>query len=277
MFPLSESTIKARRTMSPTERLLDHQSRLYFWTNLGLGIALVLGFIVILVHGGNWTTAIAAFGASLGAGGVLGFLFGVPSTLKTPVNINSAGNVAVATGNNSPTVSADVIDDTGAAPAQTGAPPTQPSVVPHTNPSPASSSLTLAPAPSPSIAPKASPPSPPGPSSTPTQPTPPPGPAPQPPITVSSPSVSNLEQVADWVTKLLLGGGLTQMQRIPPKIWQWAHVVALGIIGDDPKINDRLILAQQAFAAGLLVYGFILGFFSGYLITKLQLGKAIAE
>ena len=53
--------------------------------------------------------------------------------------------------------------------------------------------------------------------------------------------------------------------------------IALGIIGDDPKINDRLILAQQAFAAGLLVYGFILGFFSGYLITKLQLGKAIAE
>ena len=67
------------------------------------------------------------------------------------------------------------------------------------------------------------------------------------------------------------------MQRIPPKVWQWSHVVALGIIGDDPRINDRLILAQQAFAAGLLVYGFILGFFSGYLITKLQLGKAIAR
>ena len=51
MFPLSEATIKARRTMSPNERLLDHQSRLYFWTNLGLGIALGLGFIVIIVHG----------------------------------------------------------------------------------------------------------------------------------------------------------------------------------------------------------------------------------
>jgi hypothetical protein len=266
MFPLSESKIKARREMSPNERLLDHESRLYFWTNLGLGIALGLGFIVILIHGGNWTTSIAAFGASLGAGGVLGFLFGVPSTAKAPVNITSTGNVAVGTGNNSPTVSADVVDQNGAAPPE----PAEPFAAPHTNPAPSSISL----APAPGIAPKSIPPSPPvnaapAPAPTPSQD------APIPIVTQSS--VSNLEQVADWVTKLLLGGGLTQMQRIPPKIWQWAHVVALGIIGDDPKINDRLILAQQAFAAGLLVYGFILGFFSGYLITKLQLGKAIAE
>ncbi len=258
MFPLRESTLKARRSMSPRERLVDHQSRLYFWTNLGLGIALGIGFIVIIIHGGNWTTSIAAFGASLGAGGVLGFLFGVPSTSKTPVNITSSGNVAVGTGNNSPTVSADVVDQTGT--------PIEPPDRPPAEASGASSSLTVSPAPSvaPSTASASAPP-------------PPPDQDPQPPVTLSRPSVSNLEQVADWVTKLLLGGGLTQMQRIPPKVWQWARVVALGIIGDDPKINDRLILAQQSFAAGLLVYAFILGFFSGYLITKLQLGKAIAE
>ena len=257
MFPLSESTIKARRTMSPSERLLDHQNRLYFWTNLGLGIALGIGFIVIIVHGGNWTTSIAAFGASLGAGGVLGFLFGVPSTARTPVNITSTGNVAVGTGNNSPTVSADVVDQTGT--------PIEPLEHPRAEPSPTSPDITLEPGAG--VEPKTVPPADPSQASGDTQP----------PIAISRPSVSNLEQVADWVTKLLLGGGLTQMQRIPPKVWQWAHVVALGIIGDDPKINDRLILAQQAFAAGLLVYAFILGFFSGYLITKLQLGKAIAE
>jgi len=258
MFPLRQSTIQARRNMTPNERLNDHQSRLYFWTNLGLGIALVLGFIVILSHGGNWTTSVAAFGASLGAGGVLGFLFGVPSTLRSRVNINSSGNVAVGTGNNSPTVSAGVIDEVPAAPPQ-------PVVVPDTNPA---SSIALAPAPSPAAAARTSPS---------TASAPAPDDPPQPPPADSTPSVSNLEQVADWVTKLLLGGGLTQMQHIPPKIWQWAHVVALGIIGDDPKISDRLILAQQAFAAGLLVYGFIFGFFAGYLITKLQLGKAIAD
>ncbi|HEY0795463.1 MAG TPA: hypothetical protein VGD64_06755, partial [Acidisarcina sp.] len=85
---------------------------------------------------------------------------------------------------------------------------------------------------------------------------------------------SNLEQVADWVTKLLLGGGLTQMQRIPPKIWQWAHNVAIGIL-KERNPDPMLVAATQAFAAGLMVYGFILGFFAGFLITKLQLGKEV--
>ncbi|HVG27774.1 MAG TPA: hypothetical protein VM865_09225 [Acidobacteriaceae bacterium] len=91
---------------------------------------------------------------------------------------------------------------------------------------------------------------------------------------VSAPAPSNLEQVADWVTKLLLGGGLTQMGRIPPKIWQWSHAVAMGTLG--AAADERRIVAEQAFACGLMVYGFILGFFAGFLITKLQLGRAIA-
>jgi hypothetical protein len=90
------------------------------------------------------------------------------------------------------------------------------------------------------------------------------------------PSVSNLEQVADWVTKLLLGGGLTQMQHIPPLVWQWSRVVAIGIIGP-AGANEQTIQSHQSFAAGMLVYGFIVGFFSGFLITKLQLGKAIQD
>jgi hypothetical protein len=194
---------------------------------------------------------------------VLGFLFGVPSAARSPVNINSSGNVAVGTGNNSPTVSADVVDQPGMAPAE-------PVSNPQTGPSTASSTIAFAPSPSTSLTPKVVPTSPLS------EPTPAPDPVAEIPMSPRV-SVSNLEQVADWVTKLLLGGGLTQMQRIPPKVWQWAHVVALGIIGDDPTINDRLILAQQAFATGLLIYGFILGFFSGYLITKLQFSKAIAE
>jgi hypothetical protein len=65
------------------------------------------------------------------------------------------------------------------------------------------------------------------------------------------------------------------MQRIPPKVWQWLRVVALGILGDDQHANENIIVAQQAFAAGLLVYSFVLGFFAGFLITKLQLGKQV--
>jgi hypothetical protein len=83
---------------------------------------------------------------------------------------------------------------------------------------------------------------------------------------------SNLEQVSDWVTKLLLGGGLTQLQQIPTMVWNLAHSVAIGI---DSTAKDANLQAQQAFAAGLLIYFFITGFFSGYLITKLQFGRKI--
>ena len=92
---------------------------------------------------------------------------------------------------------------------------------------------------------------------------------------VQSASESNLVQVSDWMTKLLLGGGLTQLQQIPKKIWELAGWVAIGI---DPKNSDAKSAAYQAnqvFASGLLVYFFVLGFFGGYFITQLQFGKKI--
>ncbi len=66
------------------------------------------------------------------------------------------------------------------------------------------------------------------------------------------------------------------MQRIPPKIWQWSHAVAMGVLGNTPATPPQIV-AEQAFACGLMVYAFVLGFFGGFLITKLQLGRAISE
>ncbi len=84
---------------------------------------------------------------------------------------------------------------------------------------------------------------------------------------------SNLEQVSDWVTKLLLGGGLTQIQQIPPKIWEWSGAAAVGI---NPAASGAALQAEQAFAAAMMLYAFVLGFFGGYLITKLQLGRDLS-
>jgi len=221
--------IEARRDLSPRELRSEEEKDLRFWTNFGIAVAILIGFAVIIIHCGVITTGIAAYGAALGAGGVLGFLFGVPGSPKAPVNIKSTGPVAINTGNNSK-VAGGNLD-----PAAPDAANAQQSA---------------------DVSPAATSPD-------------------DPPSAAQNTPVSNLEQVADWVTKLLLGGGLTQMQRIPPKIWQWAHIVALGIIGSKTTLTDQLIQAQQAFAAGLLVYGFILGFFAGFLITKLQIGKAI--
>ncbi len=238
--------LEARRQLSPTERFAESQKDLRFWTNLGLANAIIIGFIVIIAHGGILTSAIAAFGAALGTGGILGFLFGVPSAAKAPVNINNAGSVAVGTGNDSRTTGGAVNDPTAGVAAVQTTPP-GPSLVASP---PAPSSNTAASDPASTTADNA---------------------------TLAHYNISNLEQVADWVTKLLLGGGLTQMQRIPPTIWRWSQIVAWGIIGDNAKVTPQRMLAEQSYSAALLVYGFVLGFFAGFLITKLQLGKAIAD
>ena len=223
-WPLSRfiaAQLHARRNLPLSERRMHDKHNLNFWTNLGLLIALAIGFATIYAHGGNRTVAIAAFGAALAVGGVLGFLFGVPSPSKAAVQTVNAGSVAINAGSGSKAVGGNV---------------TMPDAA--------------------DAAPEATTPEPPA--------------APQP----STPNISNLEQVADWVTKLLLGGGLTQMQRIPPTVWRWARLVALGI---EPCDSGTCMAQQQAFAGGLLVYAFILGFFGGFLITKLQLGTAISD
>jgi hypothetical protein len=227
--------------------------RLRLWTNTSLVIAVALGLAVAIIHGGEVTASIAAFGSALGLGGVLGFLFGIPGASQSHVSIGRVDTVAVGGGQGSKVFGGTVNES-----------PDTPS--PTDNAQAPSASAAASP-PADAIRLQQANPATPDPN--------PPGNAPEATPIPSTTPTSNLEQVADWVTKLLLGGGLTQMQRIPPKIWQWSRIVAIGILGDG-KATEQAIQAQQAFAAGCLVYGFILGFFAGFLITKLQLGKAVS-
>jgi hypothetical protein len=242
-----------------SQHVIGSAQRLRFWTNLSIGNSIAIGFLVILAHGGVRTAAIAAYGAAIGLGGVLGFLFGVPGTARS-TSIDHVENLAVG-GQNSKVIAG------GNATPQAANPNANPAAVPALvagQPAvPAAADLKAGPNTTPVGAreiqePEAAHRSAPVPS-----------------------AASNLEQVADWVTKLLLGGGLTQMQRIPPKIWQWARAVAIGIEGVDPKatplVAEQSLQAQQAFAAGLLTYGFVLGFFAGFLITRLQFGRTVAR
>ena len=228
----------------------DPDKRINILTNIGLLIAVALGIIVAVVHGGERTVTIAALGASLGVGGVLGFLFGVPGASHAHITIGRVDTVAVGAGQGAKVIGGAVNEPAPPTPSPTQSQDAAPEAVALAAPGDGTPPVADQPATDPTASP-----------------TDPAG-APQ------TTAASNLEQVADWVTKLLLGGGLTQMQRIPPKIWQWSRNVAIGIT--DGKATDMTLQAQQAFAAGVLVYGFILGFFSGFLITKLQLGKRVA-
>jgi hypothetical protein len=277
----------SRLTSTKPLAILSHDEKLHKRVVDSVITALIIGIVVILLRG--WShpfnissfltsgmTGITALGAAIALGGILGFLFGVPSAPRGPIiNNRGSGTVAVTTG-------ADSKATAGPATPPAAPPPSKPADpgndLANTGDNPDETSPPDAEVLTAGTDAK--------PSATVAKPT---GTEQDDGQTSDSdaddkqirdyqPGVSNLEQVADWVTKLLLGGGLTQMQRIPPKVWQWSHALAIGMLGTAATgAQDSVIVSYQAFASGLLVYGFILGFFGGFLITKLQLGKAISQ
>ena len=80
---------------------------------------------------------------------------------------------------------------------------------------------------------------------------------------------TNLEEVSDWLTKILVGVGLTQLNSIPTK------VVAFGAYFGKPLGGDEL--TGERFAAAVLLYFSVTGFLLGYLWTRLFLGGALAR
>jgi hypothetical protein len=71
---------------------------------------------------------------------------------------------------------------------------------------------------------------------------------------------TNLAEIADWLTKIILGAGLVQLTSMPGPIWKFANLIALGVV-EDPRVetpNPAIALAIMAFfsTCGLL-YGYL--------------------
>lgn len=79
---------------------------------------------------------------------------------------------------------------------------------------------------------------------------------------------TSLEQISDWLTKILVGVGLTQLSSIPSGLADLGQFLAVGLGG---------LPGADVFAAVLVVYGIIIGFFLGYLWTRLNLPFLLAE
>jgi len=79
---------------------------------------------------------------------------------------------------------------------------------------------------------------------------------------------TNLEQISDWLTKILLGAGLTQMDQIIAWVGTLAHKMAkeLTMVGD-----------ETIFCAALIVFYVVCGFLDGYLITRIVLPRVFAR
>jgi hypothetical protein len=79
---------------------------------------------------------------------------------------------------------------------------------------------------------------------------------------------TNLEQISDWLTKILVGLGLANLSRIPGQL----AAVSRGLAG---ALGDTTSHAGEQFALALIVFFLGLGFLVGYLWTRLDLAPAI--
>lgn len=75
---------------------------------------------------------------------------------------------------------------------------------------------------------------------------------------------TNLEDISDWLTKVLVGATLTQILKIPGAISRAATFMA-----DGNSVN-------VAFSAANLLYYSALGFLSGYILTRMFFARAFA-
>ena len=79
---------------------------------------------------------------------------------------------------------------------------------------------------------------------------------------------TNLEQISDWLTKILVGVGLTQITAIPGVLQRYADYAAPGL-GNFPN--------SKAFALATLVYFLVCGFLMSYLWTRLYLAGVLRQ
>jgi len=79
---------------------------------------------------------------------------------------------------------------------------------------------------------------------------------------------TNLEQISDWLTKILVGVGLTQLGQVPARVRDLAAYVAGGLGGS---------AGSEALVIGMLVYFTLVGFLFGYLWTRLVFLGALRQ
>lgn len=81
---------------------------------------------------------------------------------------------------------------------------------------------------------------------------------------------TNLEQVSDWLTKIIVGLGLVELKDVPKHLESVTAFLARG-----SAESDCIAFSEcPAFGGAVTVYFAVLGFFGGYLLTRLFLAPA---
>lgn len=79
---------------------------------------------------------------------------------------------------------------------------------------------------------------------------------------------TNLEQISDWLTKIIVGLTLVNLHEIPKFFEKLANDMKSGMGGADSDV---------VFAGGIMVYFLILGFLAGYISTRTQLSSLFSR
>jgi hypothetical protein len=80
---------------------------------------------------------------------------------------------------------------------------------------------------------------------------------------------TNLEQISDWLTKILLGAGLAEVNRLREWLWSFSRTVAAGF-GNDQTLG-------AVFAATTICSFVLVGFFVAYFWTRFYLAASAAQ
>ncbi|NRR33568.1 response regulator [Oxalobacteraceae bacterium] len=79
---------------------------------------------------------------------------------------------------------------------------------------------------------------------------------------------SNLVEVSDWLTKVIVGVGLVELKALPAGAQSVAEFIA-------PSLGLQPISAATPVAGGIMLFFSVLGFLIGYLMTRIYLGVLI--
>jgi hypothetical protein len=67
---------------------------------------------------------------------------------------------------------------------------------------------------------------------------------------------TNLQEISDWLTKVIVGASLVELTKLPPLLKQFAEFMAIGINPHDPSAPVALVIMGYFWSCGLL-YGYM--------------------
>jgi len=85
---------------------------------------------------------------------------------------------------------------------------------------------------------------------------------------------TNLVDISDWLTKILVGVGLVELNKIPSGLQRLAEFMGPGLRECE---SNACLGSSKAFAIAIVIFFFGAGFLIGYLWTRLYFQRALSE